>query len=230
MTRSKTVGSILKKTATGLIATSLFLVAGCAGSTSQTERDRSIEEYAPLKIGARWSYAVRYPGQEGEMSVALVGMENEYFMDDRGGYFVHTPDGLRDKERFLIRYPLVAGNKWKSVVGPSAVEHLEIVSVGEPCRAAAGNFSDCLVVAGQIRRDDTISLKIRWTWARGIGRAKRETPAELKGKGELPQVTQSLKHYDLGGGARGAAPEASGTERAAPPLDDEGAPATWESE
>jgi hypothetical protein len=213
-----------------MLTLAMLLVAGCASSSHRPERDRSIEEYAPLKLGARWSYAVRYPGQEGEMTVSLVGMENQYFMDDRGGYFLHTPDGLRDKERFLIRYPLVPGNKWKSVVGPSAVEHLEIVSVGEPCEAAAGNFADCLVVMGRIRRDDTMSLEIRWTWVRGIGLAKLETTADLKGKGTLPQVTQSLKHYDLQAGATAAPSTPASAPSDAPGGEEEGAPETWESE
>lgn len=204
----------------------LLVLAGCAGSSRPAARDRSVEEYAPLAVGARWSYAAKYPGQEGELVVSMVGRDGEYYLDDRDGAFVHTPDGLRDKERFLIRYPLVPGNKWKAVVGPSAVEHMEIVSVGEPCQAEAGSFPDCLVVAGQIRRDERMSLKIRWTWARGVGLAKLETIAEIKGQGELPQVTQSLKHYDLGGGGQ---PGASSDPTPAP-VEDEGAPETWESE
>lgn len=205
----------------------LLLVAACASGGRPAERDRSIEEYAPLAVGAKWTYAAKYPGQEGEIVVSMVRRDGEYFLDDRDGSFLHTPDGLRDKERFLIRYPLVPGNKWKAVVGPSAVEHMEIVSVGEPCEAEAGKFADCLVVAGQIRRDERMSLKIRWTWARGVGLAKLETAAEIKGQGELPQVTQSLRHYDLGAGDSSAggskAPEPAGSE-------DEGAPDSWESE
>lgn len=212
-----------------LLFAPLAWALACASSTQPAARDRSIEEYAPFVVGAKWTYLAKYPGQEGELVVSIVGREGEYFMDDRGGYFLHTPDGLRDKERFLIRYPLVAGNKWKAVVGPSAVEHNEIISVGEPCQSEAGTFADCLVVDGRIPRDERMSLKIRWTWARGVGLAKLETIAELKGQGELPQVTQSLRHFDLSPGP-GATTAPKSDPGPTPGKEDEDAPNTWESE
>lgn len=176
-----------------------FSLSACATTGRVYTADRTAAEYVPLKIGQRWTYEMTYPGQIGEMTVALVGEKDGYILDDHKGAWRVTPDGLRDRDRFLIRQPLLAGNEWKSIISPSAVEHAKIESVGQPCAAVAGAFQDCLVVHGWIRRDKDMTLHIRWTWAKGIGLIKVETEAEVKGQGRIPQTRQSLKNYVLDG-------------------------------
>jgi hypothetical protein len=172
-----------------------------------------------LAVGSSWTYEVVYP-MAGEQTVKLVAEKDGFLVDTQNGGFKHTAEGLRDKDRYLIRHPLVAGTSWKTVVGPSAIEHAQIVSVGEPCTAAAGKFGDCVVVHGWIRRDETMTLHIEWSWARGVGLVKIETAAEVKGKGKLPQTKQTLKSYTLAGAPAPAAAPAT--------VDD--APGTWVSE
>jgi hypothetical protein len=206
----------------------LLVSAGCAGSTSVAGRaPAELSEYAPLAVGSTWTYDMAYPGQTGEMTVKLTGEQDGYIVDDKNGAFRLTGDGLRDRQRFLVRYPLVVGTQWKTVVGPSAVEHTQITSVGQPCAAVAGQFDDCLVVHSWIRQSEQMTLHIEWTWAKGVGLVKLETEADLAGKGRVPQVRQSLRRYTLvGEPPRGAA---SAPAPAAVPAED-GAPATWTKE
>jgi hypothetical protein len=177
----------------------LGLSIGCAGSSKGgrggPDPTATASDYAPLKIGASYTYAMVYPGQTGEMTVTIQGEKDGYRVDNRGGAFRQTQEGLRDKDRFLIRHPLAAGNKWTSVTGPSAVEHYEILSVGEPCESAAGPYKDCLIVLSTLKKDATVALRIKWTWARGIGLVKLETEAEVQGRGVIPQVRQTLTKY-----------------------------------
>ena len=93
----------------------------------------------------------------------------------------------------MIKNPIQPGTSWKSVVGPSAVEHLQIDEVGTPCESLAGRFEDCLVVSARLRRDKNMQLHIKWVWARNVGLVRLETEAELPGNKRVRQVTQSLK-------------------------------------
>lgn len=186
-----------------------LLAASCAGAQKPdgdaAARARA-SDYAPLKVGAMWTYDMQYPGQVGEMTVRLVGEQDGFVLDDRNGALRHTSEGLRDRDRYLIKNPLVPGAKWKTIVGPSAVEHAEIVSVGEQCEAAAGKFADCLVVHGWIRRDDKVTLHIDWTWAKDVGLVKVETAADISGRGRVPQTKQSLRQFSLTGAPAAGVP------------------------
>jgi hypothetical protein len=202
----------------------LALSAACASSSAGvngSDREPKSTDYYPLEIGASWTYNVAYPGQQGEMTVTITGEKDGYFVDDHEGAFRHTHDGLRDKQRYLIRHPLMKGNNWKTIVSASAVEHNEILSVGEKCESAAGSFSDCLVIQSSIRRDKSMTLYLTWTFARDIGLVKLETEAELTGKGRIPQVKQSLVKYTVGKGAPAPTPPVESK------SDAEGAPDSW---
>jgi hypothetical protein len=153
----------------------------------------------PLAIGASWTYAMHYPGQDGELTITIVNEKDGYFVDDHKGAFRHTRDGLRDEHRYLIRHPLQAGNAWKTVVSPSAIEHAKILSVGQPCESQAGKFDDCVVVESSLRGDPKHTLYIQWTWAKSVGLVKLETEMDETGKGRTPMVKQSLIRYALGG-------------------------------
>ncbi|MCK6552079.1 hypothetical protein L6R52_39980 [Myxococcota bacterium] len=215
--------------ATRLFSTlALLSLTACAstGPAAKVDLGVSASEYAPLGVGSAWTYQVSYPGQSGEMTVTLVGEKDGYFVDDRDGSFRHTPEGLRDRQRYLLRHPITAGATWKTIVSASAVEKNVILSVGERCETLAGSFPDCVVVESSVRRDDQVTLIIRWTWARGIGLVKLETEADIAGRGRVPQVKQSLVRYALkaqGESKTGGAP-ADGQGN---PTED-GAPGGWE--
>ncbi len=183
---------------------SLGMIACASQPAPKAKVGPSAADYAPLAVGASRTYAVQYPGQTGERTITVLKKDGGYFIDDAQGAFRITPEGLRDRERFLIRAPLQEGNTWKAILSASAVEHYRIISVGQPCRSRAGGFSDCLVVEATIRQDKSMTLRIRWSWAKDVGLAKIETFAELPGKKRIPPTTQSLIHYQLKPGAKPA--------------------------
>lgn len=190
----------------------LFALCGCATTTKEAGGPSvTAQDYAPYALGASWTYAVNYLGQQDRQTITVVKEEEGYFVDDQQGRFRHTDEGLRDQARYLIRNPIEEGNEWKAILSASSVEHYRISSVGRPCESQAGRFEDCLVVESRNRRDDKMTLLARFTWARGIGLVKIETEAEIKGKGRIPQTERSLIHYKL-------TPD---------PNEDEGAPNTW---
>lgn len=198
----------------------LVLAAACAHSEKQGSKSPAelhAVDYAPLRVGATYVYDMQF-GQTGEMTVQFVGEKDGYVVDSRNGAFRHTPEGLRDRDRYLIKHPIAPGTKWKIITGPSAVENYEIVSAGEQCSSAAGKFADCLVVHSWIPANDKVTIHITWSWARDIGLVKVETAAEIRGQGRVPQTKQSLKHYRFAPAAASPAAPA-----------EEGAPG-WESE
>jgi hypothetical protein len=174
----------------------LFGLFGCASTQTASDATKfPAEAYAPLRVGASYTYEVTFPGQQGTMEVRTVEQKDGFFLDNRQGTFKHTSDGLRDRQRYLIRYPLTPDHRWKAVVSPSAIEHYRIRSVGEPCESAAGSFQDCLVVESSLRRGKEMTLYVEWTWARGVGLVKVETEADIPGQGRIPQTKQSLLRF-----------------------------------
>ena len=175
-----------------------MLVGACATTPAAPPPAPLVSEYAPLKVGASWTYKMRFPGQNGERTITIIDKKNGYFLDSAGGQFQHTAQGLKDPARFILRAPLRPGVVWKAIVSASAVEQYETVSVGEPCQALAGTFSDCVIVKASLRQDAQHTLHIRFAWAKGIGLVKVTTELETAGK-RIPQTEQSLLRYNLSG-------------------------------
>jgi hypothetical protein len=196
------------------------LLLGACASTPTAGSDASgprAADYAPLEVGASWTYKMNFQGQQGEQTVEVLSKTDDgYFRDNQQGELRHVNDGLRDRARYLIQEPLAPGQTWKAIVSASAVERYRIDSVGERCSAAAGSFDDCLVVTSEIRRDENVTLHARFTWAKGVGLVKMETEAEIQGK-RTPQTKRSLLRYSLASDAA-----ASGGQ------EEEGAPDDWE--
>lgn len=183
----------------GLVVAGLFACAGTSSRSDEPRQERSLEPYVPLKVGYAWTYAVRFPGQAGRRTVRISEHDDQgYFVDDAGGAFQLTQSGLRDRDRYLIRHPVRVGTTWKAVVSAGAVEHYRIERVGEPCEAQAGRFEDCVVVQSTLRRDASLTLRITFTWARGVGLVKVKTVADVRGRGQIPQTEQSLVSYRFG--------------------------------
>lgn len=167
----------------------------CASQPVEVKRVRTARDYAPLRVGDIKTYAVSFQGQSGRRTVRVTGRDGDYYVDDAGGALRHTVEGLRDRQRYLIREPLEAGRTWKAILSASAVERYQIASVGEACEAHAGRYDDCLVVEASLRRDTKLTLISRFTWARGVGLVKIQTEAEIEGrKDRVPQTEQSLVH------------------------------------
>lgn len=158
-----------------------------------------------LRVGVERTYEVDFQGQTGRRTVKTVRKEGPYFVDDAGGALALSPNGLRDRDRYLVRLPLEPGTEWSAVQSASAVERYTIRSVDQPCTLRAGRFEACLTVVSRLRRDARMTLEARWTWVRGIGLARVETVAILEGR-RVPQTRQDLIHYDLAPATNGGNP------------------------
>ncbi|MEM7679329.1 MAG: hypothetical protein AAF449_25430, partial [Myxococcota bacterium] len=128
---------------------------GCASSSSSGsalseeetyQYDVEARDYAPLAVGASWTYETNVLGDrtKGSVQIRIVDKAQGFYRDSAGAEYRHTAGGLRDRIRYLIRNPIKSGKKWKATLSTAAVEHFTIESVGEPCDTQAGRFDDCL--------------------------------------------------------------------------------------
>jgi len=183
-----------------IVVVALFFVA-CAATQPATDPDPSsgdprVSDYTRLLPGSVRTYAVKYPGQDGELTVRVEGEQDGWIVDDRGGRFRVTSEGLRDPQRYLIKAPLEEGATWTAILSASAVEHYRVLQVGAPCEVRAGRFDDCLIIESRVRRDPRMQLRAEWTWIRDVGLGRVETTALIDGR-SVPQTAQTLVHYDL---------------------------------
>ncbi len=186
------------KTASLALVIGALAFSGCASNNRGATGPLRVEDYSPLGLGYTWNYSVRFFSQTGERKVKIVSKQKGYFLDSLGGALQHTAHGLRDRDRYLIKGPLKEGAKWKAVLSASAVEHYEIVSLGEACEAKAGRFDNCLVIQGRVRQDAKVTLHSRFVWAKDVGLVKIITDAEFAGKEGLSRQTeQSLINYNF---------------------------------
>ena len=170
-------------------------------------------DYAPLAVGASWTYRTNILGDTSKKRVIIRIRDKVkgYYLDTAGGEYRHTSKGLRDRVRYRIRNPLRPGNKWKATLSDAAVEHYSIVSVGQPCEMPAGSFPDCLVVTAFQRLGKGKIQHVTYTWVRSVGLAKILVEGQLEGQNRFKQTELSLISYSLSAGAK----------------DEEGAPTEW---
>src|SRR2546423_13152709 len=69
--------------------------------------------YYPRAVGNSWTYGLR--GSEKRETIAIVGRDGPWFLDDHRGRLRYESDGVRDADRYLLHTPLSAGAKWTSV-------------------------------------------------------------------------------------------------------------------
>ena len=175
--------------------------------------DVEARDYAPLAVGASWTYETNLLGDrtKGSVLIRITDKFKGFYRDSAGAEYRHTANGLRDRTRYLIRNPLRVGQQWKATLSAAAVEHYTIVSIGQPCDTRAGQFGDCLVVTAFQRRNKREVQHVTYTWVRSVGLAKVLVEGEVSGKGRFKQSELSLVQYRLSG-RRGQ---------------DEGAPDNW---
>ncbi len=184
-----------------LTLSGLLAAAGCAHVTpAGGKTGAAAQEYYPLDVGNRWTYATTFQGQpQADLTVSIVREEKNFFIDDRP-----TPsrlrwdgDGLRDGDvRYLLKTPLSVGTQWLSVADIKTVERYEIVTVGHEVRVPAGVFRDCVTVRMEVRISDTKAMENHMTFAPGVGIVQIRTDFR-DGARVLPQSLLQLKTYQL---------------------------------
>ena len=178
--------------------------------------DVEARDYAPMAVGANWTYETNVLGDttKGSVQIRITDKVKGFYRDSAGAEYKHTARGLRDRIRYLIRNPLQQGKTWKATLSAAAVEHYTIESIGQPCDTRAGRFPDCLVVKAFQRRNDRETQHVTYTWVRSVGLARILVEGEIKGKGRFRQSELSLVNYSLSG-------------QRPPPADEDGAPSEW---
>ncbi len=186
-----------------LIVGMLLLTASCATTEPAPKpapdyRDMALT-YFPLAVGAQWVYAVDYLGQKGEMTVEIVRQEGDWWLDNRGGMLMADRRGVRDRDRYLLTFPLQQGRSWVSFLSPSEHETRTIVATDTTVETPAGTFSGVVVVETAISPTPDRILKSYHYFAPKVGIIKIETfTEESRGGTPVPQTTTLLKRYLLG--------------------------------
>jgi len=180
------------------------MAAGCAKRVETqapvAAESRPAASYYPLAVGNRWTYRVKFLGQEREQQVEIVRQQDGAFVDNQGGQLVADAYGVRDQKRYLLRYPLETGRTWSNVVSVSSVEHYRILEAGTRCEVPAGSFEDCVRVEGRNRVDERTTIVNEMTFAQGVGLVRVQVIAEVGAK-RIPQTELRLLSYRLAGGA-----------------------------
>ena len=161
----------------------LFVVVMSLGCATAQEKETMVgpraRDLVPLAVGNTWQYRVS-PGPKDapQLKVEIVDKDAKgFFIDNNGARLAPRTDGVFDGDRFLVQEPVEEGHSWISVPkdSPNVVERYKISAVGASTNVPAGNFDGCVEVeAEQNVADGPMrgTLKMRWTYAPGVGLVK----------------------------------------------------------
>lgn len=159
----------------------LLVAAACASTgtadpakTPQDYRESALR-YLPLAVGNSWTYTVDYLGQTGEMTIRIEREENGWFIDNRGTALTADRHGIRDRDRYLLTFPLQEKRAWVALTGPTRNETRAIVAIDAPVETPAGNFEGAIVVETTVNPQKGIFLKSLHYFVPRIGIVKIET-------------------------------------------------------
>ena len=156
--------------------------------------------FYPLDVGNAWTYQARGGGSTSRDTIRIVGQDGPWFLDDHRGRLRLDSEGVRDRDRYLLRAPLVPGQGW-TAVEQMVVQKFEVVANEAVIATPAGRFEKCVV----IRNVQSISgggrFTTEWTYAPGIGLVALKTTAQQKGQA-APQEQTSLQLVTFDRGAK----------------------------
>jgi len=192
--------------AAALAAGACHRAAGPAPAPIGAPEPLLARDFYPLAAGNRWEWEVREPGppsgwstpRTSQRTVETVGEEDGFWRDTAGGMLRADAWGLRDRDRYLLRDPVVAGTKWTNVVSLQSTERYEILEAGRPCTVRAGTFGRCVVVRGTNRIDPRRTMSTEWTFAQGIGLVRVQTALESAQGVSAPQMEMELLSFRPG--------------------------------
>ncbi len=184
-----------------------ILFIGCASTeekkdetpvirATQNDYTESAAKYMPLAVGNKWLYAVDYIGNKGEMEIAVTGEKDGFYTDNHGGALKVDKRGIRDKERYLLMFPLNENREWSSILGIGRKEVRKIVNIDQDVTTPAGKFEGTIVVETESEPEKGLVLKSLTYFAVNVGIVKIETMLLDSSKGTLsPQTTTELKSF-----------------------------------
>jgi len=181
-----------------LLFAAAVLLTACT-ATAPTPRPApdyraAAQTYLPLAVGTQWVYEVDYLGQKGELTIEIVRQEGDWFVDNRGGMLMIDRRGVRDRDRYLITFPLRQGSRWVSFLSPSEHETRTIVATDASVETPAGTFTGVAVVETTLKAAPDRLLKSYHYFAPQVGIVKIETFTEdARGGTPVRQTTTVLK-------------------------------------
>lgn len=198
-------------TARPLLAAALLVCAGAGLSACATaappeavkadKPDRSAGPspsiFYPLAVGNAWTYEARGGGRTSRDTIKIIGQDGPWFLDDHRGRLRADSEGIRDRDRYLLRAPLVPGQTW-SAVEQMVVQRFEVVANDAVVATPAGRFEKCVVIRNVQSLPGGGKYTTSWTYAPGIGLVALKTTAQQKGV-EQEQTSLQLVSFDRGG-------------------------------
>jgi hypothetical protein len=148
--------------------------------------------FYPLAVGNSWTYVVS--GVDKKETIQIVGRDGAWFLDDHKGRLRYEADGVRDADRYLLRTPLTAGEKW-SAVENLVVQRFEVIAVEQSLVTQAGTFTHCAVVRNEQPLEKGGKFVTEWTWAPGVGLAQIVTSTVDPLGRQKPQTRLQLVAY-----------------------------------
>jgi hypothetical protein len=150
--------------------------------------------YYPLAVGNTWTYVLR--GSEKRETIAIVGRDGPWFLDDHRGRLRYESDGVRDADRYLLHTPLSAGAKWSSVDN-LIIQRFEVTATDASAVTEAGTFTHCAVVRNEQVLPKGGKFVTEWTYAPRVGMVRLVT-STIDSKGQQQEQTRlQLVAYHL---------------------------------
>jgi hypothetical protein len=151
--------------------------------------------FFPLAVGNEWTYTVSAGGQTQQETIHIVGRDGAWFLDDQRGRMRIEEDGVRDRDRYLLRAPIAPGASWTSVDN-LVVQKFALSGTDVTLATPAGHFEHCVVVRNDQPLPSGARFVTEWTYAPGIGLVALRTYTSAQGK-ERTQISYTLVAYRL---------------------------------
>jgi hypothetical protein len=175
----------------------ILVLAACASGPKPLAGAAKSEDatiYYPLAVGNSWTYSM--PGSDKRETIAIIGRDGPWFIDDHRGRLRYESDGVRDADRYLLHTPLTAGAKWSSVEN-LIIQRFEVTSMDGGAVTEAGTFTHCAVVRNEQVLKQQGKFVTEWMYAPNVGLVQLIT-STIDAKGQQHEQTRlSLVGYHL---------------------------------
>jgi hypothetical protein len=180
-------------------------LAGCASApkappaapAAKPEGGPTPSIFYPLAVGNAWTYEIKGGGKTSRDTVRILGTDGPWFLDDHKGRLRTDAEGIRDRDRYLLKAPLVPGQSWSSVE-QMVVQRFEVIANDAVVQVPGGRFTSCVIIRNVQALPAGGKYSTEWSYAPGIGLVALKTSAAQKGV-EQEQTSLQLVSFDRGG-------------------------------
>lgn len=170
--------------------------AGRPGAAAALGGAADPRAYLPLAVGAEWTYEAKGGGKTSRDTIRIVGRDGAWFLDDHRGRIRYEADGVRDRDRYLLRAPLVPGRGWTAVEN-LVVQRFEVAAVDARLTVPAGTYEKVLVIRNDQALPNGVRYVTEWSYAPGVGLVSLRT-STLSGGRTQEQTSLQLVGFKAG--------------------------------